>query len=103
MMSGLIVWAVHFFGIYTIASAADVWATADAFAWRKGGLAFSAACLAACLALAITAAARLKRADAAQPDGDLRAPYFPDRLAMAGSVVSAIAVAWQALPNLTGY
>jgi hypothetical protein len=103
MTSGLIVWAVHFFGVYTIASAADVWATADAFVWRMGGLAFSGACLAACLVLVFAAAARLSRAGAAQRDGDVRDRCFPDRLAMAGSLISAIAVMWQALPNLTGY
>ena len=41
MLGGLIVWTVHFMGLYAIASAADVVSRADDPLWRMGGLAFS--------------------------------------------------------------
>ncbi len=94
MLGGLIAWTVHFFGVYTIASAADVYATADDVRWRMAGLAFSGLCLAAVLALAVAAWRRMRR----EGDGAMT-----DRLAGAGAVISAIAIVWQALPNLTGY
>lgn len=92
MLGGLIVWTVHFFGVYTIASTADVYAAADDFGWRMGGLAFSAACLIASLAL-LAMAVRRVRATAA----------LSDQLAALGAGTAAIAIVWQALPNLVGY
>ena len=51
MLGGLIVWTVHFMGVYAIASLADVVSRADDPLWRMIGLAFSGACLFAALGL----------------------------------------------------
>ena len=52
MLGGLIVWTVHFMGVYAIASLADVVSRADDPNWRMVGLAFSGAC--ALIAIALT-------------------------------------------------
>ena len=96
MLGGLIVWTVHFMGIYAIASAADVVSRADDPFWRMGGLAFSGACLLAALALAGWAARRLRRRE--DPSA-----AFGDQLALLGGGVAAIAIVWQALPTVIGY
>ena len=96
MLGGLIVWTVHFMGIYAIASAADVVSRADDPAWRMGGLAFSAASRQAALAIAGWAARRLR------PKTDPSAA-FGDQLALLGGGVAAIAIVWQALPTVIGY
>ncbi|MBU1385124.1 MAG: hypothetical protein KKG14_00640 [Alphaproteobacteria bacterium] len=98
MLGGLIVWTIHFMGVYAIASLADVVSRADDLTWRMIALAFSAACLLAALALTVVAARRVRRAAAAEaPEG------FGDQLALLGGGVSALAIAWQALPTLIGY
>ena len=76
MTGGLIVWFVHFMGVYAIASLADVVSRADEFGWRMTGLAFSAASVLS--ALAITAAG-------------------------AATASSSSAIVWQALPTVIGY
>lgn len=96
MTGGLIVWFVHFMGVYAIASLADVVSRADDFAWRMVGLGFSAACAAAALALAAAAARRLRRA----ADPTVR---FGDQLALLSGGVAAVAIVWQALPTVIGY
>lgn len=96
MLGGLIVWTIHFMGVYAIASAGDVWATADDPAWRMGGLAFSAGCLLAALVLTGLAARAVRRAQ--DP-----AETFRHQLALLGGGVSAVAIVWQALPTLIGY
>ena len=96
MLGGLIVWTVHFMGVYAIASLADVVSRADDPAWRMGGLAFSAACLLAALAITGWAARRLRRR--ADPS-----TLFGDQLALLGGGVATVAVVWQALPTVVGY
>jgi hypothetical protein len=96
ILGGLIVWTIHFFGVYTLASLADVVATADALGWRLASLAFSGLCVLAALVLLAMALRRLK---AAPETG----PAFRDQLAAMGAGTAAIAIVWQALPNLTGY
>lgn len=93
MTGGLIVWAIHFVGVYTLSSLADVVVTADDVRWRMAGLAFSGACVLIAGALLWTAARRLRRP----------APRFPDQLAALGSGLSVIAIVWQALPTLIGH
>lgn len=92
MLGGLIVWTIHFFGVYTIASAADVFASADDFVWRMGGLVFSVVCLIASLALLVIAVRRVRATST-----------LADQLAALGAGTAAIAIIWQALPNLIGY
>ena len=96
MLGGLIVWTVHFMGIYAIASAADVVSHADDPTWRMIGLAFSGACLLAALAITGRAARRLRRT--ADPS-----TRFGDQLALLGGGVAAVAILWQALPTVIGY
>lgn len=96
MLGGLLVWAVHFVGIYAIASAADTVADAADPGWRGAGLAFSAVCLLAAAGLGLLAAGRLRR------ESD-EAAGFRHRLAVLGAVVATAAIAWQSLPHLVGY
>ena len=96
MLGGLIVWTVHFMGVYAIASLADVVSRADDLVWRMIGLAFSAACLLAALVLTGWAARRLRRRE--DPSA-----AFGDQLALLGGGVAAIAIIWQALPTVIGY
>ena len=42
MMGGLIVWAIHFLGVYVISSVGDVVATADDPLWRMAAFTLSA-------------------------------------------------------------
>lgn len=93
MTGGLIVWAVHFVGVYLISSTADVVATADDTRWRMAGLAFSGLCALITAGLFGTAARRL-----ASPS-----PRFPDQMAAFGSGIAVIAIIWQALPTLIGH
>lgn len=96
MLGGLIVWTIHFMGVYAIASLADVVSRADDFAWRMAGLAFSAACVAATAALTAAAARRVRRPS----DPPAR---FGDQLALLGGGVATVAIVWQALPTVIGY
>ncbi|HYD28060.1 hypothetical protein [Brevundimonas sp.] len=96
MLGGLIVWALHFMGVYGIASLADVVSRADDPPWRMAGLAFSAACVLAALVLAGSAARSLRR----RRDPSAR---FGDQLAVLGAGVATLAIVWQALPTVIGY
>lgn len=96
MLGGLIVWTVHFMGVYAIASLADVVSRADDPGWRMIGLAFSAVCLLAASVFTIAAFRRARQAAAS-------AAGFGDQLAVLGGGLAAVAIAWQALPTVTGY
>ena len=96
MLGGLIVWTIHFMGVYAIARLADVVSRADDAAWRRAGRGFSAACLLAALILALAAARRVRR----PADPLVR---FGDQLALLGGGVAAVAIVWQALPTVMGY
>lgn len=96
MLGGLIVWTIHFMGVYAIASLADVVSRADDPAWRMIGLVFSGACVLATLAITVAAARRVGRsADSAVG--------FGDQLALLGGGVATVAIIWQALPTVIGY
>lgn len=96
MLGGLIVWTVHFMGVYAIASLADVVSQADDFGWRMAGLAFSGVCVLAAVAIAIAATRRVRR----RTDPSTA---FGDQLALLGGGVATVAIVWQALPTLIGY
>jgi len=96
MMGGLLVWTIHFLGMYTLASLADVVATADDPVWRAAGLAFSALCVLASAVLLALAARRLRRT------GD-EGWGFPDQLAALGAGLALVAIVWQSLPTVIGY
>ena len=95
MLGGLIVWTIHFMGVYAIASLADVVSRADDPLWRMAGLAFSIACLLAAVGLAARAGRRVRRR--ADP-----VTGFGDQLALLGAGVAAVAIVWQALPTVIG-
>ncbi len=92
MTGGLWVWAVHFTGVYAIASLADVVAEADSPGWRMAALAFSGLCA---LAAAVILQAALRRVG--------RRGSFADRIAALGSGLAVIAIVWQALPTVIGH
>ena len=96
MTGGLLVWAIHFLGVYALSSLADVVARADDPGWRAAGLGFSGVCVLASAALLSLAARRLRRTDGE----DQR---FPDQLAALGAGLSVVAIVWQALPTVIGY
>jgi hypothetical protein len=93
LLGGLIVWAVHFVGVYAIASLADLVERAEAAPWRMGMLAFSGLCLLAEIGLFAWALRRLRQGEEA----------FQDRLALLGAGLGGVAIAWQTLPTLVGY
>ncbi len=96
MLGGLIVWTIHFMGVYAIASLADVVSRADDLGWRMIGLAFSGVCLFAALVLTAVAAGRVRRS--AEPTAG-----FGDQLALLGGGVATVAIIWQTLPTLIGH
>jgi len=96
MLGGLIVWTVHFMGVYAIASLADVVSRADDPVWRMAGLAFSGLCLLAAVAVTVAGGRRLRR----ETD---TAAGFGDQLAVLGGGVATVAIVWQALPTVIGY
>lgn len=92
MTGGLIVWAVHFIGVYLISSVADVVATADDARWRTAGLAFSFACIVLICSLLAAALHRLRESQ-----------RFTDQVAALGAGTALIAVLWQSLPQVVGF
>lgn len=96
MTGGLLVWALHFIGVYALASLADVVAAADDPAWRAAGLGFSGFCVLAAAFLLIRALRRLRRPDQG-------AGRFADQLAAFGAGLALVAIAWQSLPTVIGY
>ena len=87
MLAGLGVWALHFTGIYAIASVEDL---VGGVGWRPGALVFSIFCLAICLVILARALADLRRQDG--PVG-----RFNSSVAAGGAGLGFIAVAWQTL------
>ncbi|QYF87410.1 hypothetical protein [Brevundimonas sp. PAMC22021] len=97
MLAGLSIWALHFIGVYLIASVADVVATADDFAWRMGGVAFSVACALLCGAAIALPAMALRRGTGAEVE------RFSLQLGVLGGAIGLIGIVYQTLPNLIGY
>lgn len=95
MLGGMLVWAVHFVGVYAIASIGDVVARADDPTWRMIGLGFSVLCALAALGLLIQALRRGRGSDEVAALANL--------LAAAGSGIAAVAIVFQALPTIVGY
>jgi hypothetical protein len=95
MLSGFLLWALHFAGLYAIASVEAETAHADMEFWRTVALAFSIACLSSSIGVALWTYLHLARA---RSDGFA----FHRQLAALGGVVAAIAITWQTLPLLLG-
>lgn len=94
MFGGMVVWAIHFGGIYAIASVFDVVSSAESpgSRWATGGL--TLACLAANAVLVLVALGRRRKVAA---DPVIAWVYSTGGLLAALSFVS---VAWQGLPAL---
>lgn len=99
MLGGLVVWTIHFLGIYTIASIADVVSRADNPAWRLGGMAFSVLCLVAVAIILWIAVRQIgkRRRDSMQIKG------FSAEVGALGAGLGLIAIVWQSLPLLIGH
>ena len=95
-LGGLLIWSVHFLGVYGIASLGDVITRAEDWPFRMAALAFSVLCLAGAGAATFVAVQRMRRAEEGVPS-------FMDQLAALGGAVAMIAIAWQALPTFVGY
>jgi len=95
MLGGMLVWAIHFVGVYAIASIGDVVARADDPTWRMLGLTFSGLCGLAGIALLIQAVRRGKGED------DVSA--LANLLAATGAGIAVVAILFQSLPTVVGY
>ena len=94
MLGGLIVWTVHFLGVYVIASVGDVAADADHPLSRVAVGAFTVLCLIAAGGLTIVAARRWRRGG--------ESAVYTDIVAATGGAISAISILWQGLPAVVG-
>ena len=88
LLGGLIVWTIHFFGIYAVASI-----LLDTLLSRALVLLLTMLCLGADAASLIRALPRSRGGDA-EPD------RWNMKLAALGAALSAVAVLWQGLPAL---
>ena len=89
MLGGLLVWAVHFMGIYAIASVADLSRDHEGLWTVTAGL-LTLSCLAALAPLYLAARAGSR---SGKPNGPLTAA-----LGQIGAIMAAIAIIWQTLP-----
>jgi len=90
MAGGLLIWAVHFMGVYLISSAADVWSSSEGAGARWIGLAFSLGCLLAVIALAVWLGRGRSEGSGAEA--------WEGRIGMTGALVAGIGVLWQTAP-----
>lgn len=95
MLGGLLVWAVHFVGVYAIASLGDVITAAEDPIWRMTGLTFSIVCAGVAGGLLLHA---LRKAD-----GNSDTVGLANTLARAGALLALISIIWQTLPTVIGY
>lgn len=96
MLGGMMAWALHFAGVYGIASVADVVQDAAAPPARWAIAGFTLVCLIAALGFGL--------ANLRVPGKD-RDPMrrLTSTVGAAGGGVAAIAILWQALPALIGH
>lgn len=87
MLAGLAVWALHFTGLYAIASLEDL---LGGQGWRLGGAGFSLLCLALCGGVLARALTHLRRPEAAPA-------RFTSTVAAVGAGLGLVSVAWQSL------
>ncbi|WP_374471659.1 hypothetical protein [Phenylobacterium sp.] len=95
LFAPLLIWAVHFMGVYGIASVAAVVSRPDAPASRLAVGALTLLCAGAC---ALFLALVLRR----RPPQD-EADRFINSIAGLGAGVSLVAILWQGLPALVGH
>lgn len=90
LTGGLLIWAVHFIGVYLISSAADVWSSSGDASARWIGLAFSMGCLLAIIAMAVWLGRGGR--EGAGPEA------WERRVGLTGVLVAGIGVIWQTAP-----
>jgi len=90
MTGGLLIWAVHFVGVYLISSVADVWSSSEAVSARWTGLAFSMGCLLCIIALAVWLGKGWREASGQEA--------WESRVGLTGALVAGISVLWQTAP-----
>lgn len=90
MTGGLVIWALHFMGLYAIASAADVWGAPDAWLWRLTGVIFSVLCLLATIGVVLW----LIRQGQAPSEPEA----WERRVGLTGALVAAVSIVWQTGP-----
>lgn len=88
MLGGLLVWTLHFLGVYGVASVADLSAPPTAALWRWIGIALTGLCL-----LAVVVIVRRTRPSTQDP-GLFR------QVGLGACVLSFIAIVWQSVPLL---
>ena len=96
MLGGLLVWALHFSGVYAMASLDAQTHADDSAVWKIAVLLFSALCLAACLALA--AGLRLGPGRP-RPEPTVG---LERQLTVLGAIGGAVAIVWQTVAALAG-
>jgi hypothetical protein len=92
LLGGLAVWAVHFLGVYVLASVADLRGPSEQEVWQAAHVVFSLACMVVCAALLVAAGRRMGNAS---PD-----TRFMSRISGAGAGLGLLAILWQSLPAL---
>lgn len=100
LLGGLLIWFVHFMGVYGIASLADVLSDADAPASRMAVGGFTLVCAAGEAWLVWLAFRRGATGLRDAPDGLTR---FWASVAGGGAALSFVAVLWQGLPAIIGH
>jgi len=89
LLGSLMVWALHFVGLYTISSIADLYTSASDPVSRVVGVIFTLGCL----GLVAAIAAWIVRGDDDEADG-----RWERKLALAAAGVSALSIVWQSVP-----
>ena len=88
MLGGLLIWTLHFLGVYGVASLADVSDPSAHALWRGLGLAFTGLCL-----LAVALIAFLARPS--KPDAGLYR-----QVGLGACVLALVAIVFQSVPLL---
>lgn len=89
LLGSLTVWALHFVGLYTISSIADLYSFADEPVSRVVGLVFTLLCLGFIALIAVW----ITRSGSGEHEG-----LWERKLAWATTAVSGLAIAWQSIP-----
>lgn len=92
-LSGLLIWGLHFAGVYAIASLDALTSKDDEGAWRAANLGFSAVCILGCLLMLVVAVRRNRRVS----EDTLS---LLDSWAIWSPAGGLIAVLWQSLATL---
>ena len=92
ILGGLLIWAVHFAGVYAIVSIAAQTRAADTAVWQAVSLAFSIACVLGTGTLLVLAGRRSRR----------QGYTLIDHMAALGALFAVVAIVWQAAAPLYG-